>query len=129
MRIEHVAIWVRDLEAMKAFYERYFQGKAGKKYFNPKKKFTSYFLSFEGGSRLELMHRPDIEQNRSTTEKESNGITHLAIAVGSNTIVDTLTDNLRKDGYDIINEPRTTGDGYYESVIFDPEGNRIEITI
>ena len=129
MRIEHIAIWVHDLEVMKSFYSKYFQGKPGKKYHNPIKNFTSYFLSFEGGCRLELMNKPGIETAGGSSLKEVIGITHLAIGVGSNSQVNTLTNNLRKDGYIIIGEPRTTGDGYYESVVLDPEGNRIEITV
>ncbi len=128
MKIEHLAIWVNDLEAMKTFYEKYFQAKAETRYHNPKKQFYSYFLSFEDGCRLELMTRPDILPN-ANRDKEYEGIIHFAISVGSVEQVDALTERLRKDGYPIIGEPRTTGDGYYESVVFDPERNRIEITI
>ena len=127
MKIEHLAIWVSDLEASKAFYTNYFQARPGEKYVNPQKKFTSYFLSFEGGARLELMHRPDIARILEAGE-EVLGFTHFAISVGAKAKVDDLTEKLRKDGHTIIGEPRTTGDGYYESVALDPEGNRIEIT-
>ena len=127
MKIEHLAIWVSDLEASKAFYTTYFQARPGEKYINPQKKFTSYFLSFEGGARLELMHRPDIARIFDAG-KEALGLTHFAISVGAKTRVDDLTEKLRKDGHTIVGEPRTTGDGYYESVVLDPEGNRIEIT-
>jgi lactoylglutathione lyase len=126
MRINHVAIWVKDLERMKMFYEKYFQAKAGSKYFNPKKNFQSYFLSFDDQCRIEIMHRPDIDDS---DKNESFGITHLAISLGSKEKVDSLTALLRSDGYAIVGEPRTTGDGYYESVILDPENNRIEITV
>ena len=127
MRIEHIAIWVRDLESMKIFYEKYFGARSGKKYHNPKKNFTSYFLSFKGGSRLELMHKSDIDQFKN--RNDSYGIVHFAMTVGSQSKVDRMTDRLRNDDYEIVGEPRTTGDGYYESVALDPEGNQIEITI
>ena len=127
MRIEHLAIWVKDLEVMRSFYEEYFQAKAGERYHNPKKNFTSYFLSFEQGCRLELMQKPEIEDNLN--EDQHIGITHFAVSVGSKEKVDTLTEQLRQATYHVVGEPRTTGDGYYESVVLDPEGNRIEITI
>jgi len=127
MKIEHIAIWVKDLELMKGFYETYFDAKAGEKYHNPTKNFTSYFLSFDEGSRLELMHRPEIEDVKKGSQ-EFIGITHFAVSIGSKEKVDLLTERLRKDGYTIVGEPRTTGDGYYESVVLDPEQNRIEIT-
>lgn len=128
MRIEHLAIWVTDLEASKDFYTSYFEASAGEKYHNPQKSFTSYFLRFESGSRLELMHRPDVAKLLEVGQ-EVIGLTHFAISVGSKEKVDRLTERLRNDGYGIIGEPRTTGDGYYESVVLDPEGNRIEITV
>ena len=126
MKIEHIAIWVRDLEKMKYFYTRYFDLTSNDKYFNPRKHFSSYFLSFPSGARIELMHSPDIVDSQSL---ESMGIAHLAISVGSKENVDELTNRLKGDGHRIVGEPRTTGDGYYESVISDPEGNLIEITI
>ena len=128
MKIEHIAIWVSDLEQMRKFYENYFAAKAGVKYVNPKKNFSSYFLSFEEGARLELMHKPEILAP-DTIEKEHLGFIHFAISVGSKAKVDALTEELRKDGFKITGEPRTTGDGYYESVVLDPEENRIEITM
>lgn len=127
MKIEHLAIWVNDLEKMRQFYETYFGGKAGDMYFNPKKNFSSYFISFDSGARLELMQRPDIPQN--TNAGEAIGITHFAVSTGSEEQVDLLTEKLRSDGFVIAGEPRRTGDGYYESVVLDPEGNRIEITV
>ncbi len=126
MKIEHLAIWVRDLEKMRRFYEKYFDARASDHYHNTHKDFTSCFLSFTSGCRLELMHRPDI---KDTIDGEHLGITHFAIATGSKEKVDALTEVLRKDDYIIVGEPRTTGDGYYESVVLDPEGNRVEITI
>jgi len=129
MKIEHLAIWVSDLEKMKAFYERFFNAQAGAQYHNPTKNFTSYFLSFEEGSRLELMHRPTIPANQNDWKAEYLGIIHFAVSVGSKQKVDDLTEALRNEGYEIKGEPRTTGDGYYESVVLDPENNLIEITI
>ncbi len=129
MKIEHLAIWVRDLEGMKSFYEKYFQAQAGAKYRNEKKNFDSYFLSFSEGSRLELMHQPEVPENKNDVLLQYQGLIHFAVSVGSKQTVDQLTETFRSDGFTIVGEPRTTGDGYYESVILDPEGNRIEITI
>jgi len=128
IKIEHLAIWVRDLEGMKSFYERYFQAKAGERYHNPRKNFTSYFLSFSEGCRLELMQKPEIPPNRNDVDEQYEGIIHFAISLGGKDQVDQLTETLRSAGYRVVGEPRTTGDGYYESVILDPEGNRVEIT-
>ena len=127
MRIEHIAIWVQDLEGMKAFYERYFEAKAGDLYVNPNKNFQSYFLSFSSGCRLELMYKPEIPENSYRLQTEVQGITHFAFTVGSKKAVDLLTEKIRSSGWTVAGEPRTTGDGYYESVILDPEGNRVEI--
>lgn len=129
MKIEHLAIWVRDLEGMKAYYEKYFKGKAGDKYHNPTKNFTSYFIGFDKGCRLEIMHKPSIPDNLNDPESENTGIIHFAMSVGSKEKVDALTAQLERDGFTIAGAPRTTGDGYYESVVLDPENNRIEITI
>jgi lactoylglutathione lyase len=129
MKIEHIAIWSRDIEKLKNFYIHYFGASTSEKYVNPKKNFQSYFLCFDDGCRLELMQMPGIPDNLNNKHLQSTGIIHFAISVGSKEAVDTLTELLRRDGFEIAGEPRTTGDGYYESVIFDPEGNRIEITI
>jgi len=129
MKIEHLAIWVKDLEGMRHFYETYFNAQSNEKYRNDKKQFESYFLSFSEGPRLELMNRPDIPDNINDLVKEYIGIIHFAVSVGSKEMVDTLTEQLRTDDYSIVGEPRWTGDGYYESVILDPEGNRVEVTI
>ncbi len=129
MKIEHLAIWVKDIEKQKSFYEKYFSATAGKKYVNPQKNFQSYFLSFAEGPRLELMHRPDVPANANDVQLQHIGLIHFAVSVGSKERVDQLTAQLRQDGYEILDGPRTTGDGYYESVVLDPEGNRIEITV
>jgi len=126
MKIEHVALWTSDLERSKLFYETYFGGQANVKYINPIKQFESYFLTFDDGARLELMQMPTIADS---TPHQTIGWIHIAMSVGSKLEVDALTERLRHDGYTIEGEPRTTGDGYYESVILDPDGNRIEITV
>lgn len=129
MKIEHIALWTKDLEKMKSFYERYFHAQAGEKYSNPKKQFESYFLSFESGSRLELMQMPNVPDSTNDVYKQFTGFIHFAISSGSKDRVDSLTLQLKNDGFEILDGPRTTGDGYYESVVLDPEGNRIEITV
>lgn len=129
MHINHLAIYVTQLDAMRTFYASYFGGTAGERYHNPRKNFTSYFLSFDSGCRLELMHRPDIPANANDILKEYRGLIHFAISVGAEEKVNQITERLRADGYKIIGEPRWTGDGYYESVVLDPEGNRVEITV
>jgi lactoylglutathione lyase len=127
MKIDHLAIWTRDLEGMRNFYTHYFNAASGSCYFNHSKEFRSYFLSFEGECRLELMEMPIVTNNRNDFHKQYTGITHLAFKVGSREQVDHLTETLRTDGFEIISPGRMTGDGYYESSVFDPEKNRIEI--
>lgn len=127
MYIQHIAFWVKDLENMRAFYENYFAAKANEIYHNPRKQFHSYFLTFDSGAKLEIMHRPDITE-RTEPQQEQMGLTHLAFSLGSRQAVDQLTETLRQDGFPIVGEPRVTGDGFYESVILDPENNRIELT-
>ncbi|MFN8343750.1 MAG: VOC family protein [Spirosomataceae bacterium] len=128
MYIEHLALWCLDLETMRAFYETYFGAKANEKYVNTKKQFASYFLTFEAGPRLELMQMPGIPEHQNDIYAQFTGLIHFAVSVGNPETVDQLTERLRADGYEVVGEPRWTGDGYYESVIFDPEQNRIEIT-
>ena len=128
MKIEHLALWTEDLEKAKEFYVKYFNMLCGDKYFNPTKKYTSYFLSFkDSNTRIELMHRPDVLEH-SGKKGVTNGLTHFAISVGSKELVNSITNKLKDDNFIIESEPRTTGDGYYESVILDTEGNLIEIT-
>lgn len=127
MKIEHIAIWVKDLERSRTFYQKYFGAVSNEKYHNPVKNFQSYFLSFDNGCRLEIMTRPDIKESGNSYESQQYGIIHLAFSVDNKQKVDELTEILRKDGYTVAGEPRTTGDGYYESVILDPENNIIEI--
>ena len=129
IKIEHIAIWVKDLESMKLFYSKYFGAKSGELYHNPKKKFSSYFLSFGNSCRLEIMQKPDIGAKNDDKQAQYLGLAHFAISVGSKEGVDALTQTLIADGYELLDGPRLTGDGYYESVILDPENNRVEITI
>ena len=127
MRIEHAVLWASDLERLRAFYETYFGAAAGPKYTNAAKGFESYFLTFpSGGSRLELMRRSG--QPVRPPGAEHTGWAHLAFSVGSVERVDALTERLRAGGFEVIDGPRRTGDGYYESVVLDPEGNRVEVT-
>lgn len=128
MKIEHIAIWVKNLEQMRDFYETYFGAISNTKYHNPAKNFQSYFLTFEQGARLELMHKPEINGVSQTFDNQRIGLIHLAISVGSKGKVDTLTKELQQNGIQVVGPPRMTGDGYYESVILDPENNLIEIT-
>lgn len=128
MKIEHIAIWSCDMELLRSFYVTYFGAVSGEKYENTAKGFSSYFLRLgDGTCRMELMHVPDLVSSPSAPRR--TGLAHLAFSVGSKDAVDRLTERIRKDGWVIVGEPRTTGDGYYESVILDPEGNTIEITI
>ena len=125
--IEHVAIWTDDLERLRAFYERYFGGAAGERYENASTGFRSYFLELDG-ARLELMQMPTIAE-RASGDPQRLGLAHIAFALGSEQAVDELTERLRSDGYAILDGPRRTGDGYYESVVADPDGNRVELTV
>ena len=128
MFIEHAAIWTQNLERLKAFYETYFGAIAGEKYLNSSKHFESYFLSFSSGARLELMKGPSIKRSVDDIGNPTSGYAHIAFSVGSKEKVDVFTVRLDKDGYRVISGPRQTGDGYYESLILDPDGNQIEIT-
>ncbi len=127
MRIEHIAMYVTDLEGARAFFERYFGAVSNNGYHNQNTGFRSYFLTFEDGARLELMNRPLMEDPEKTSGR--TGFIHLAFSVGSREAVNRLTERLVQDGYPCISGPRTTGDGYYESCVVGIEGNQIEITI
>ncbi|MGO3115901.1 VOC family protein [Enterococcus pseudoavium] len=124
MHIEHVAIWTKDLEKMKEFYEKYFNVTSSALYHNQKTGFRSYFLSFDTGSRLELTSK----QHLSNRVADSLGYTHIAISLGSKEAVDSYVEKFLDAGLPLLNRPRTTGDGYYEAVIQDPEGNLLELT-
>ena len=129
MQIEHIAIWTTDIERMKDFYCRYFAAVPGEKYINPKKHFQSYFLSFEKGPRLELMQMKDVPVTANDIYKQFTGLIHFAVSVGNEEKVKILTAELVREGFELIDGPRWTGDGYFESVVLDPEKNRVEITI
>lgn len=127
MKIDHIAVWVDDIEAMREFYLEYFDTTCSERYTNPAKRYTSYFISFAGGGcRVELMNRPDIAENPKDRGM-LKGLAHLSITVNGKEKVDEMTERFRRDGYTVKSEPRTTGDGYYESAVLDPEGNYIEI--
>lgn len=127
MKIEHIAMYVNDLESAKRFFEKYFEAVANEGYHNVKTDFRSYFLTFEDGARLEIMNKPVMTDDKK--ELQRTGYIHIAFAVGSKKKVDELTARLKIDGYEVLNGPRITGDGYYESCIVGIEGNQIEITI
>lgn len=127
MKIDHIAMYVKDLEGTKQFFERYFNAAANNLYHNEKTGFQSYFLTFDDGARLEIMNRTDLENAEKTLQRA--GYIHIAFSVGSKEKVDSLTAQLKQDGYEVISGPRTTGDGYYESCIVAIEDNQIEITI
>lgn len=129
MRVEHVAIWTRRLEQLKEFYETFFGAKASAKYVNQKTQFESYFLTFSSGARLELMQSPTVADPSADVGVQPAGYAHLAFSVGSREDVDRLTARLDDAGFQVASPPRLTGDGYYECVVLDPDGNRIEITI
>lgn len=126
MRIEHIAMYVNDLEKTKDFFVKYFNAISNEGYHNQKTAFRSYFLSFEDGARLEIMKKPQMEDGEKSLNR--TGYIHIAFSLGGKEAVDELTEKLKKDGYTIVSGPRTTGDGYYESCIVGIEGNQIEIT-
>ena len=125
MKINHIALYVYDLEKIKLFYEKYFNARANKMYHNIKTGLKTYFLEFDNGSRLEIMSKKDIKI--ISKELNNTGYIHVAFSVGSKDNVNKITKQLENDGYKIISQPRITGDGYYESCVLDPENNQIEI--
>ncbi len=127
MRIEHIAMYVNDLEAARDFFVRYFNATSNEGYHNKTTDFRSYFLSFDNGSRLEIMKKPVMEDGEKALNR--TGYIHIAFSVGSKEAVDYFTGRIKADGYEVISGPRTTGDGYYESCIVGIEGNQIEITV
>ena len=127
MKIEHVALYVNNLENARDFFVKYLDAKSNEGYHNPNTNFSSYFLSFDEGARIEIMNKPevpDLPKNPART-----GYAHIAFSVGSKEKVDELTAKLRADGYEVLGGPRVTGDGYYESCIVAVEQNQIEITV
>ena len=127
MRIEHVAMYVNDLEAARDFFIKYLGASSNDGYHNQKTGFRSYFLSFSDGARLEIMNKPQMDDAEKTLAR--TGLIHIVFSVGSRERVDELTEELKRDGYEVVIGPRTTGDGYYESCVIGIEGNQIEITV
>jgi len=127
MRIEHIAIWTYNLEGLRNFYMHYFDASSSEVYHNHSREYRSYFLNFDGECRLEIMEMPNIPKTKNDAIKQFSGIIHFSIQTGSISRVKEITETLRKDGFKVVSEPRITGDGYYESVILDPDGNRVEI--
>lgn len=129
MYIDHIAIWTTELERLKDFYVTYLSAKAVEKYRNPSRGFESYFLGFSNGARLELMSSPNVDFKLNDPVQSPRGYTHLAISCGNRKTVEELTERIRMDGYSMLQAPHLTGDGYYESVVLDPDGNQIELTV
>ena len=127
MKIEHIALYVNDLEAARDFFVIYLDGKSNDGYYNPRTGFRSHFISFDDGSRLELMNKPEMVDQEKNPNR--TGYAHVAFSVGSKEKVDELTVRLEAAGYEVSSGPRTTGDGYYESCIVAVEGNQIELTV
>ena len=129
MLIEHIAIWTKDLDNLKNYYETYFNASSGEKYRNESKEFESYFLSFDSGARLEIMKMPSVQENKNDTITNQHlGIIHLAFGMNTKNEVDRKAEELRSAGFSILSGPRATGDGYYEFETLDPDNNRIEVT-
>lgn len=127
MYIEHIAIWTNKLEELKNFYVTFFNGKSNEKYTNPKKGFESYFITFEGGARLELMSSTSIKYVPVEEDKVRAGYTHVSFALPNKEDIDSFSDRLIKSGVKHLDGPRLTGDGYYEAKFLDPDENVIEI--
>ena len=127
MKIEHIALYVNDLEGARKFFMKYLGAQSNDGYHNPRTNFRSYFLSFDDGARLEIINKP--EMTDLPKDLVRTGYAHIAFSVGSKAKVDALTAQLKADGYEVVSGPRTTGDGYYESCIVAIEGNQIEITV
>jgi Lactoylglutathione lyase and related lyases len=128
MNISHIALRTDNIELLKDFYCRWFNAVAGERYHNPGKNFTSYFLKFpDGDASLEIMNMPGIISRDAGGKFK--GLCHLAISLGSKKSVDEMTEKLKNAGVPVLGEPRATGDGFYESVIADPDGNLLELTV
>lgn len=132
MKLEHIAIWTRNIEGMKDFYIRYFGAASNEKYVSThdfNEHFESYFLSFDGDCRLELMQMGRIPVGDSAGGNETIGLTHFSFSMNSNDELDALAQRLEKDGCTLIGKPRMTGDGFYEACVLDPDGNRVEFAV
>lgn len=127
MKIEHIAMYINDLEKARSLFMQYLGARSNEGYHNPRTDFRSYFLSFDDGARLEIMNKPGMKDEEKAQAR--TGYIHIAFSLGSKERVDALTKELREDGYEVISGPRTTGDGYYESCMIGIEGNQIELTV
>lgn len=127
MKIDHIAVWTYHLEGLRNFYMHYFDASCSEIYYNHSKEFRSYFLRFDGDCSLEIMEMPNVPKSKNDPNKQYSGIIHFAIKVGSKPDVSRITDLLRREGFKVVSEPRTSGDGLFESVVLDPDGNRLEI--
>ena len=129
MKLEHIAIWTQDLERLKDFYVRYFNGVAGERFENPAYSFASYFVRFEGGSRLELMQMPSVPRSRDDVRAQFTGYIHIAFDVGTRQELESLAARLPAEGLELLEAPHVTADGYYEATVLDPDGNRVELAV
>ena len=127
MKIEHIALYVNDLEGAKQFFIKYLGAQSNDGYHNPKTDFRSYFLTFDDGARLEIMTKPELADSEKDLAR--TGYIHIAFSLGSRERVDSLTAELKADGYTVVSGPRNTGDGYYESCVVGFEGIQIELSI
>lgn len=121
-----MALWTRDLELMRDFYVSSLGGESSALYENARTGFRSYFVSFGDGARLELMSRP-VPPAAGPPAESDVGYAHVAFRLGSREAVDAAVARLESRGVAIVGRPRVTGDGYYEAVIADPEGNKVEL--
>lgn len=129
MRLEHIALWTSELEDVKDFYLRYFGGTAGERFHNPQYDFSSYFVSFQDGPRLELMTMPSIPRSHDDVTRQFTGYIHVAFEVESREYLDNLVRQLREDGVRILEDPHITADDYYEATVLDPDGNGVELAV
>ena len=128
MKLEHIAIWTDNIELLRNYYVSFFDGQSNEMYINPKTQFQSYFISFESGARLEIMSMPNIPDNANDTiNAQHKGIIHIAFSVATKQEVDAKAALLQANGFELLNGPRVTGDGYYEFVTLDPDKNRLEV--
>ena len=128
MKLEHIAIWTDNIELLRNYYVSFFEGQSNEMYINPKTQFQSYFISFESGARLEIMSMPNIPDNADDTiNAQHKVIIHIAFSVATRQEVDAKAALLQANGFELLNGPRVTGDGYYEFVILDPDKNRLEV--
>ncbi|MDO4244073.1 MAG: VOC family protein [Actinomyces sp.] len=129
--LDHAAIWVADLDGARDFYSHWFNGHANGLYENPVTGLRSHILHFcDDGvpdgrrARLEIMTRPDV---LASGGQAGLGWAHVSFAVPGPADVDRLASDMAQAGIEVVDGPRLTGDGYYEAVVLDPEGNRVEI--